>query len=277
MIYTLLQKRKRKAKIHQTDDYKFYAKNAPIYAQILSFYHFGLNESQPFRIIQANIIIKAMMNKELIESELDNFSLESTQNTCVKQDEFIKSKVWKLLDDHSAPYFSQDKSRIYVPIFSRSLNLIYNEENSKLLEYPYNNLIERPETSCVDLFDTYGIDLYNSPFTSLILIRNDKTSSAFYHHDFETLYIINDQGRLDLEIPLYDKYIKNPDQHKIINKIEDVVEKFYSNDYFEFVRSLYKNRFISRKTYNKIRYKISLNFLWKEKIFRKGKDRNEVL
>ena len=178
MIYTLLQKRKRKVNIHQTDDYKFYAKNAPIYAQILAFYHFGLSENQPFRIIQANIIIKAMMNKELIESKLESFSLESTQNTQIKQDEYIKNKVWKLLDDNSAPYFPQDKSRIYVPIFSRSLNLIYNEECSKLLEYPYNNLMEKPQTSCVDLFDTYGIDLYNSPFTSLILSSGISISLA---------------------------------------------------------------------------------------------------
>ena len=93
MIYTLLQKRKRKVNIHQTDDYKFYAKNAPIYAQILAFYHFGLSENQPFRIIQANIIIKAMMNKDLIESKLESFSLESTQNTQIKQDEYIKNKL----------------------------------------------------------------------------------------------------------------------------------------------------------------------------------------
>ena len=260
-----------------TEEYRFYTKNAPLYASILSFYKFSIAEINPFKIICANIIIKALMNKDLIESELDEFALEATQHMEVSKDEYIKQKVWELLDENNSPYFSVEKSRIYIPIFSRSLNLIYNEECSKILEEPYNNLVEKPKTSCVDLFDTYSTALFESPFTSLILIKKDKTSSAFYHADFETIYIINDQGRLDCEIPLYDRYLKAPDQHRIISKIQDVVDAYYSNDLVKFVKSLYENHFISKKLYIKIRTKIAMSFIWKDKVYSKGKDRHEIL
>ena len=277
MIYRYLAKYKKKVNIHTSEDYRFYVKYAPLYASILSFYKFGITETNPFRIICSNIIIKAMLNKDLIEDNLDEFALLATQHYEVSKDEYIKQKVWNLLEENNNPYFSMGKSRIYVPIFSRSLNLIYNEECSKILEYPYNNLIEKPKTSCVDLFDTYNTALFESPFTSLILIKKDKTSSAFYHADFETIYIINDQGRLDLEIPLYDRYIKNPDQHRIITKIQDVVDAFYSNDLNKFVKSLYDNHFISKKLYVKIKTKIAMSFIWRDKVYSKGKDSHEVL
>lgn len=277
MIYQVLEKNKKKRDIRVFDEYKFYSKNCLKYASILSFYHFTTNEIQPFRIIQANIIIKSEINKDLIESALEVFSLEATQVTSIKQDETIKNKLWDLLNKENAPYFSSGKSRIYIPIFSKTLNLIYNEESSKILEYPYTNLKDNPKISCVDLFDVYNLSLYNSPFTSLILIKEDKTSSAFYHPDFETIYIINDQGRLDLEIPLYDKYIKNHDQHRVISKVEQVVTNFYDNDYFNFMHSLYENKFISKKVYNILKHKVALGILRKDKIYSKGKDSNEVL
>ena len=79
------------------------------------------------------------------------------------------------------------------------------------------------------------------------LIKEDKTSSAFYDPDFEMVYIINNQGRLDLEISLYDRYLKHVEKHHTLSKIQELVEKFYDNDYHGFVNSLYKNKFISKK------------------------------
>lgn len=277
MIYKILAKRKKKVGFHNTDQYRFYIKYGAQFASVLSYYHFSLAETQPFRIIQANIIIKAMLNKTLIESNLEQLALEATQCRELKEDEYIKQKVWELLENNNSPYLKLEKSRVYIPIFSRSLNLIYNEECSKILEYPYNDLTLKPKSSCVDLFDTYGLDLYKSPFTSLILIREDKTSAAFYEPDLETIYIINDQGRLDLEIPLYDRYMKKPEQHRVIAKLENVVDYFYSNDYVGFVKSLFNNKFISKKTYSYLRYKMSMNIIRQDKIYSKGKDSDEVL
>ncbi len=276
MLYSVLNKRK-KVRLHDSEEYRFYLKNAPTFSSVLSYYRFSLNETNPFRVIQANIILKAMLNKELIESKVKQYSSEAVGNSDESRDESIKKKIWAILDENTAPYFPMEKSRIYVPIFSRSLNLIYNEECSKILEYPYNELIETPQTSCIDLFDAYPVDLYNSPFTSLILIRKDRSSSAFYHCDFETIYIINDQGRLDAEIPLFDRYIGETDQHQIIQRIEKVVEKFYENDELGFVKALHDNDFISKKTYLYLRHKMAKDYLKKDRISKQGKDSDEVL
>lgn len=275
MIYSILAKRKKKVNIRQTEEYKLYFKYCTLYPSILSFYRFSINETNPFRIIQANIVIKSLINKDLIENRLKE--IKSLGLLDSYSEEEIRDDIWKLLDEHNSPYISVEKSRVYIPIFSRTLNLIYNEECSKILEYPYSDLIKKPKSSCIDLFDTYNFSLYESPFSSLILIKKDISSAAYYHPDFETIYIINNQGRLDLEIPLFDRYIKHPEQHKIINKVQDVVEYFYNNDFNGFVKSLYLNKFISKKTYSLIRHKIFVGMIKKDRIYSKGKDSNEVL
>ncbi len=275
MIYSILAKRKKKVNIRQTEEYKLYFKYCTLYPSILSFYHISINETNQFKIIQANIIIKSLINKDLIENRLKE--IESLGLLDSYTEEEIRDDIWKLLDERNSPYISIEKSRVYIPIFSRTLNLIYNEECSKILEYPYSDLIKKPKNSCIDLFDVYNFSLYESPFSSLILIKKDVSSAAYYHPDFETIYIINDQGRLDLEIPLFDRYIKHPEQHRIIMKIQDVVENFYKNDFNGFVKSLYSNGFISKKTYSLIRNKILIGIIKKDRIYSKGKNSNEVL
>lgn len=277
MIYQLLYKKRRKVSLASSEQYKFFIKNAPNYASILAYYHFSLNETQPFRILQANIIIKAMMNKKLIESHIEKISLDATQEKRGSEEEYIKNKIWEVLDQGNAPYFTMDKIRIYMPIFSRSLNIIYNDECAKLLEKPYSVLVTQTKSSCIDLFDTYNLQLYDSPFTSLILIKKDKTSWAFYDPDFEVVYIINDQGRLDLEIHLFDRNIKSEEKHHTLSKLETVFTYFYETDYVNFVKALYKNKFISKKMYGQITHKMDMNLIRQDKIYSKGKDSDEVL
>jgi hypothetical protein len=277
MIYQLLYKKRRKVSLLNSEQYKFYAKHASSYASILSYYHFSTNETNPFRILQANIIIKALLNKELIESHLEKISLDATQERNIPKEEFIKNKVWEILDQTGSPYFVLEKTRIYIPVFSRSLNIMYNEECAKLLEKPYNVLVDKPKSSCVDLFDTYGLDLYNSPFTSLIKIKDDKTSSSFYDPDFEVIYVINKQGRLDLEIHLFDKYLKNMEKHHTLSKIEMVMSCFYNTDYPGFVDALYKNKLISKKIYLQAMHKMDMKLIKQDKIYNKGIKSDEVL
>ena len=106
MLYKILSKRKKKIKLNSSDQYRFYVENSPKFSSVLSYYHLSTGETNPFKIIQANIIIKALMNKALIESNLERISLDATQNTELREDEFIKKSVWKLLEEENAPYFS---------------------------------------------------------------------------------------------------------------------------------------------------------------------------
>lgn len=270
-------KRSKKSIFEKTDEYKFYVTNSHLIAKILPAYKLGLVEANDFKIIQANILIKAVMNKQIIENNLDKYREESLSLPLNERDNFIKIKVWKDLDALNSPYFILDGARIYIPFYSKGLNIIFNDECSKLFEYPYNDLKDKPLSACIDCFDVYNFDVFNSSFTNLILVKKDVSSAAFYHPNFETIYIINDQGRLDLSIHLYDRYIKNPNTINVLERVRSVVDAFYSNDRKAFIKSLYKNQFISLKTYHQLSRNSSLRDIKKNRLVSKGKTPEEVL
>jgi len=275
-IFNIL-KRKKKNLFAHTEEYAYYVENSSMLNKILSVYKLGVFDLTGFKLIQYNILIRAMKNKEIIESRLEEFSTESLAKPITERDRFIRDKVWEELDKANAPYFEVDKARIYIPIYSRGLNLIYNDEPTKLSEYPYSDLADKPLSACIDIFDVYNYALYTSEFTNLIKIKEDKSSAAFYHKEFETIYIINDQGRLDIAIPLFDRHMKNPSDEGIIKRVEDIVNAFYSNDRNKFIASLYRNKVISHKTYVSLAHKASLSVIKKDRIVNKGKRADEVL
>ncbi|MDD6302824.1 MAG: hypothetical protein PUA56_05975 [Bacillales bacterium] len=275
-IFKSLKKNK-KTIYSKTDEYKFYVENSHLIAKILPSFHLGYVEGNDFKLIQANILIKSIQNKMIIENNLEKYRQESLILPLMERDLFIRNKVWKDLDEVNAPYFILDGARIYIPIYSKGLNLIYNDECSKLFEYPYCDLKEKPISACIDSFDVYNFYLFASNFTNLILIKKDISSAAFYHPAFETIYIINDQGRLDISIHLFDRYIKNPNVNNILKRVKDVVEKFYSNDRKEFIKALYANEFISGKTFYELNHKSRLRQIKKDKLVNEGKKPYEIL
>lgn len=248
-----------------TEEYEFFAKNAHLLIKYLPYYKLRSFDDIAFKMIQANLIIKAVMNKRLIEENV----LSSTGME-------VKEGINKLLEKNMSPFFEVDGSRIYIPIYSRGLNFIYVDEPSKLLVYPYNELKEEPLSTCIDLFDEYNLKLYDSSFTNLIKIGEDRTSAAFYHVEFETIFIINNQGRLDIAIRLFDSRLKEHDYENLEERLIDVVKSFYSNERDKFIKSLYMNKFISLKSYKKLSKKVSLRNIKKNKL--SGKEKiDEVL
>lgn len=248
-------------KIHiysDTEEYKFFAKNSQLLHKYLSFYKLRSFDDISFKIIQANIIIKAIMNKKLIEENINSIDIDN-----------INNEVKEILDNNLAPYFELEGSKIYIPIYSRGLNYIYVDEPVKLLSYPYVELKDEPISNCIDLFDEYNIRLYDSDFSNLIKIGTDKTSAAFYHIEFETIYIINNQGRLDVAIRLFDNGLKEHNYDDLEERLIDVVNNFYSNERKNFIKSLYMNKFISLKCYKKLSKNISLRNIKKDRLVRK--------
>jgi len=275
-IFNIL-KRKKKNIFARTEEYMFYAENSAEISKITKAYNIGVLDGTGFKLIQYNILIKAMRNKEIYEANLEKYTKESFSLPMEERDKFIRDKVWADLDSINAPYFEIDKQRIYIPFYSRGLNLIYNDEPTKLMDYPYNELKEKPLSTCIDLFDVYNYALYTSEFTNLIKIKVDKSSAAFYHKEFETIYIINDQGRLDISIPLFDRYMKESNDEKILTRVDAIVNAFYSNDRTQFITSLYQNKVISYKTYMALAHNASLRAIKKDRIANRGKSADEVL
>ncbi len=235
-IFKMINQTK-KDSLSLTKEYQFFAKNSRVLSKFEGYYKLRGHDEKTFRIIQSNILIKSLINKEKIEEVV---SL-NPNITCDELD--------KILMSFNAPYFVNERNKIFLPIYSRGLNFIYLEEPSKLLEYPYNELKDDIVSSCIDLFDQYNLQLFDSSFTNLIKIGEDKTTGAFYHKEFETIYIINNQGRLDFTIHLFDKNMKRKIYDDIEERLKNVISCFYKGERDIFIKALFLNKFISSKRY----------------------------
>ena len=89
-----------------TSEYEFFAENYRLISKILSNYKLRSYDEKTFKIIQANILIKAMINKGIIENYVNKVS------------SFNKKELWDLLLKKERPYFESEGSKIYVPIYS---------------------------------------------------------------------------------------------------------------------------------------------------------------
>ena len=101
------------------------------------------------------------------------------------------------------------------------------------------------------VIELYGIQPYNSQFSSLQLVGQDDESYYFYHDDFKTVYQFNGQNyRIANEINLIDRYTK---EYPNLNLIKEAMVKLAnSQDDEEILEFLYENKFVGDKTYKKL-------------------------
>ncbi len=258
LTFKFLNKNKKDYLYYSTKENEFYTKNKKKIEKIESFY--PSYDDYGFNLICSNILIEAFINLDIIVKNLDSFKdLDMTSS-------YEKAK--KLLIDR--PFFVEDDGyKVFFPQFSKSLNYILTNTPLSIKKYPYDSLEDKPLVFCIDFFDVYGYKIFNSKFTNLKYIANDSTSAAFYSESFETIYIINDQGRLDIAIPIFDKYLKNNKGVDIENRIKRVIDKFYSNNRREFIAELKNQRLISEKMYKQIIKHLSVRKIKKYKLERK--------
>lgn len=229
-----------------SSEYKFFVQNYRLFDQASDLQTFADYEGDEFKLIKANIVLQGLINKNAFEEAIKRLGIPAyDQKTC-------NLKLAELTVD--LPYFTEGHRKIYIPFFSRALNEIYLDQGQKLLIEPYHALIKEFAGSIIDGFETYNYELFNSQFTRLIALDgHDNTSRAFYHFDFHTLYFINDQGRLDNRVPLFDRQLKKPQTDHIIDRLAPVVEAYYSNDRQVFLNSLLTQKLISFTLFNKLR------------------------
>ncbi len=245
---------------HKSEDYYFYVNNRHLFSNI-EMYHFLLDAKNEFDVIRANILIKAIQNKEKFEKTII-FAYNKSDLRTDEVAKFIKKETASL------PYLVDGNSKIYIPIFSRSVNSLYTSQFGKLLKDPYSKLLTNFSTSCIDLFEMYNFALYDSLFTKFITIYKDNKVMVVYHFDFKTIYFINNQGRLDARIALFDRYLKNVDDSRIIERIKPVVERYLDNDREGMYQSLIVNNLISEKMIYKIKHQ---EYRFKRKLKRRAK------
>ncbi len=110
---------------------------------------------------------------------------------------------------------------------------------------PYKKLLKDYEAALIDPFDYYGAALYDSYFTKLVILRKTKNSMAAYDYDAECIYFINEEGRLDAKIALFDKGLTKPLKNHMIPRIQKVVDAYYENDRDKMLNVLLKEKLIS--------------------------------
>lgn len=243
-IYQTLQKyKKRRPLFENSEEFSFFVKNRELLRHVPRFEFLSNTEDDEFNIIRANIIINSYFNKKTIETEISNLSNEYDLN------KLEKGRLLNILKERLSdlPYMIYNNSKIYVPIFSLPVNLIYSKDPEKLLTYPYSLLKSDYYESVIDPFDVYGPSLFDSYFTRLVNVCDNGKEVGFFNYDTNTIYIVNCQGRLDVKIVLFDKYIKHPMTNHMLERLRPVVEAYFNNNRQQFVDALYDNNFISLK------------------------------
>ena len=242
-LYEILEsKQKYRRPFSSGDDFKYFIENREKLGKFKTFLRLYDSEENEFDIIRANILLKGLENKSLFEAEILNIH----NHGMVEHAKFVSTLKERTIDQ---PYYEVNSIKIFIPFFSSALNQLYTEEPEKLLSAPYNELINDFEDSCIDPFDTYGAELYNSFFTSFVKVSASKHVTCYFHYDTNTLYFVNDQGRLDAKIVLFDKYMKRPTFTHMMQRISPVAEAYFNNDRKQLVDSMLENKLISEQIY----------------------------
>ncbi len=244
-LFEILERKQKRINYRKSEDYFYFEENRQLLPNI-EMYRFLFTPKNEFDVIRANIVIRALKNKAVLDDTIEYAYHGSMMNTSDAMN-FIHERMTGL------PYIQEGDNKIYIPIFSKAINTLYYQDYGRLLKAPYNLLFTEFASSCIDPFETYSFSLYDSMFTKLITVyRNDDILVA-YHYDFHSLYIINDQGRLDAKIALFDRYIRKPVTNHIIDRIKPVIEAYLNDDRKAFLLALAENDLVSWKLINEIK------------------------
>ena len=165
-IYELLEsKQKYRRPFSSGEEFLYFIERRHLLGKFKRFEHLYDSEENEFDIFRANILLQGLENKELIEKEILNLSSRGE----IDPASFMITLKERIIDQ---PYYEVDDIKIYIPFFSRALNEIYINEPQKILSLPYSALVDTFENSCIDPFDVYGADLFNSFFTKLVKVSS---------------------------------------------------------------------------------------------------------
>ncbi len=196
-----------------------------------------------FDYIQACVVIQSLRNKESIESYADLFA---------KSDPLDKTGLATI--HQGLKHFAFAKREIYVPIFGPGINQRYDTEISALSKGPLKALrtVRGMESFFRDPFETYGLALYDSPFTRLMRIMDVGKETVFYSYSFDTIYCISDQGTCECTIPIFDRDLESPNRTDIPTRIVDLMKPYFAFNRTAFIDQLLNQGFISESLYGNI-------------------------
>lgn len=221
----------------------FFADNSYLLANSELWSRF-LKPLDSFETIRANIILRSLINKNAIE-RLYFAHLKAEKDKKGKQDKSSLPHLSLSEAMEGFPYLLFKGKKIYVPIFPEVLNTIYSGDFAKLAQPPYKSLVNAYQAATVDPFDYYGYELFDSYFTKLVPIRKTPKTMAAFDYDAETLYFINDQGRLDAKLCFFDRDLPRPVKTHLIKRVEAVADAYFQDDRNAMFNALLSNNLVS--------------------------------
>ena len=255
-FFATLIKKQKTTTFDSSSESHFFLDNSAMLADIPQFKGL-MRATAPFDVIRANIILRALQNKELIQNALARIRRHGTEEEKAHLSETMADFLETL------PYLKEGKEKIYVPIFPRSINKLYAGDFAKFDERPYNSLLRGySESLAIDPFDAYGWALYDSYFTKLILIDKNEKEAVFLDYDSHSLFCINADGRLNARIALFDRYLGKTYTNHLLERVKPVVAAYLAGDRETMIDALVENGLISRKLIFKI-------YLHERKVFSK--------
>lgn len=246
-LFDDLEAHQRSTPFASSSEAVFYNENAYLLNGVEQWAMF-LKPLDSFLTIRANILIRGLLNKERIEKLYRGKIKEGA----LPKEERLTLKDYMASGMSSLPYLLYQGEKIYVPFFPVSLNVLYAKEWKKLAIPPYAHLIRDYQAATVDCFDYYGYALYDSYFTRLVPIRKSPKVMAAYDYDAEALYFINDQGRLDAKICLFDREIKTPVKTHMVKRIEAVADAYFAGNRNALIQALVQGNLISSSLMHEI-------------------------
>lgn len=239
----LLRHQSKEFNFYKSNQYATYRDNRKLLKQFSVFPNVK-SSSKIFEIICKNAIIGAVLNKKQLDFICKDLFSSIFLTNKLTFEEFLKYYHARIVDLKS--FKSNDKD-IYIPIYSHVLNDIYYNNPLELLKTPYNEVVDNLSGNYIDMFETYTYKLFDSTFTKMIKIKEYDKFAAFYDFDCCTIFFINNQGRLDYYIPIFDKWMKKYNTSGLLNRLISVCDCYYENKKECLIITLEKERLISKK------------------------------
>jgi len=241
-LFETLALAQRQTPFYHSEEYSFFIRNAYRLSDTEMFSFLSSPESA-FDVIRANIIIRSIINKERIEKAYRSYL--KLQSSKIEELTSLEEYMANAMSD--LPYLKWNDKKIYVPIFPISLTKIYSKSFEKLALKPYKHLLKEYQSVLIDTFDYYSYAAFSSYFTRLITVKKTDTILVSYDYDSESIYFINDQGRLEERIALFDKELPSPNKNHMIKRIERVVDAYLNSDRSSLIEALKEEKLISEK------------------------------
>lgn len=248
LFETLQKKQKRNSGFNSGAENRFFLAHFAL-LNTLENYKWYYRAQKPFDILRANIILRGIINKKIIDEAYVSAS-RAVHTRGGSMTEKEKSAIIAAVDEtkESLDYFVSGDTKIYIPVLPRSINAIYDSEVTRLGEKPLKAMRGAGlQAVAIDPFDTYGYEVFDSNFTNLILVKKTPSSAAFFDYDSLCIYIINTQGRLDATIALFDRYLGRRNTNHMMERILPVVDAYYRDDREAMINYLVQNQLISSR------------------------------